>query len=138
MKLNRFSERANGVDLVSQLGIPGVGFGGPEAYGLPRFVVQGLDPFGDSLLCTPCRYWNTIFLVGDKRTLVRGAHSLKLGDDLRRFRWNMLGFFQNRGFFQFTPALPLARQPTTAPGTRWPVFCSACRSSPSVKLGFRR
>jgi hypothetical protein len=27
---------------------------------------------------------------------------LKFGGEIRRFRWNMLGFFQNRGFFSFS------------------------------------
>jgi hypothetical protein len=103
MRLHRFSEKANGANLVQELGIQGVGFGGAEAYGLPRFAVQGFEPFGDSLLATPSRYWNTIFQLGDKLALVRGNHSLKLGGDIRRFRWDMLGFFQNRGFYQFTP-----------------------------------
>ena len=31
------------------------GFGGADAYGLPLFNVQGYQPFGDSLLCTPCQ-----------------------------------------------------------------------------------
>src|SRR6185295_17594744 len=52
MRLHRYGETANGADLVTQLGIPGVGFGGAEAFGLPRFDIQGYDPIGDSLLCT--------------------------------------------------------------------------------------
>ena len=103
MRLHRFSETANGPDLVEELGIPGVGFGGPEAHGLPRMVVQGYEGFGDALLATPSRYFNTVFQWGDRLTWTRGSHSLKFGGDVRRFRWNMLGFFQNRGFFQFTP-----------------------------------
>lgn len=103
MRLHRFSEKANGEDLVKLLGIQGVGFGGPEAYGLPRFVVQGFDPFGDSLLATPSRYGNIVIQIGDKVTWSRGSHSFKFGGDMRRFIWNMLGFFQNRGFYQFTP-----------------------------------
>jgi hypothetical protein len=103
MQLHRYAENANGTDWIGVLGIPGVGFGGPEAYGLPQFAVQGYQPFGDSLLCTPCRYDNTMFQLGEHVTWLRGAHSLKLGGDVRYFRWDMLGFFQNRGFFSFTP-----------------------------------
>lgn len=102
MRLHRFGEKANGPDWINILGIKGVGFGGPEAHGLPRFVVEGFDPFGDALLCTPCRYWNTIFQLSDKVAWVRNNHSVKIGGNVRRFRWNMLGFFQNRGFYQFT------------------------------------
>ena len=103
MQLHRLGEMANGTDWVSVLGIPGVGFGGPEAYGLPRFNVQGLEPFGDALLCTPCRYSNSIYQVGEHLTWLKGDHSLKFGGDVRYFKWDMLGFFQNRGFFSFTP-----------------------------------
>jgi hypothetical protein len=103
MQLHRLGEMANGTDWVSVLGIPGVGFGGPEAYGLPRFNVQGLEPFGDALLCTPCQYSNTMYQIGEHLTWLKGDHSLKFGGDLRYFKWDMLGFFQNRGFFSFTP-----------------------------------
>lgn len=103
MQLNRLGETANGEDLVTSLGIRGVGFGGADAYGLPRFNVQGFDPIGDALLCTPCEYDNQLFQVGERLTWARGAHSLRLGGDLRYFKWDMLGFFQNRGYFQFTP-----------------------------------
>jgi hypothetical protein len=103
MVLHRYGEKAFGTDWISVLGIPGVGFGGPEAYGLPNFNVQGYDPLGDSLLCTPCKYFNTMFQGGAKLTWVHANHSLRFGGDVDRFRWNMLGFFQNRGYFQFSP-----------------------------------
>jgi len=105
MRLHRYGETANGADLVTQLGIPGVGFGGSEAFGLPRFDVQGYEPIGDSLLCTPCRYGNTNIQGGERFTWSAGHHSIRFGGDARRFIWNMLGFFQNRGYFQFTPGL---------------------------------
>ena len=103
MQLHRLGENANGTDWVNVLGIPGVGFGGPEAYGLPRFAVQGLEPFGDALLCTPCQYSNSVYQVSEHLTWLRGKHSFKFGGDVRYFKWDMLGFFQNRGFFSFTP-----------------------------------
>jgi hypothetical protein len=105
MQLHRLGEKANGVDLISQMGIRGVGFGGADAYGLPQFNVQGFQPFGDSLLCTPCKYDNVQYQAGDRFALVEGSHSMSFGGNVRRFEWNMLGFFQNRGYFQFTPAL---------------------------------
>jgi hypothetical protein len=115
MQLRRLGEKANGEDLVSELGIPGVGFGGPEAYGLPRWNVQGFEPFGDSLLCTPCKYDNRIYQVGEHVTWLEGGHSLKLGGDVRYFKWDMLGFFQNRGFFSETPGF--TTQTATNDGT---------------------
>src|SRR5258707_13017740 len=32
----------------------------------------------------------------------RGRHSLKFGGSYRRYIWPMWGFFQNRGYYQFT------------------------------------
>jgi hypothetical protein len=103
MELNRIGEAATrGVDLISTLGIEGVGFGGADAYGLPRFNIQGFDQVGDSLLCTPCEYDNKLFQIGDRLSWSLGRHSLRVGGDLRYFKWDMLGFFQNRGYYQFT------------------------------------
>jgi hypothetical protein len=119
MRLHRYGETANGADLVTQLGIPGVGFGGSDAYGLPRFDVQGYDPIGDSLLCTPCRYWNNNFQAGERVSWSAGAHSVRFGGDARRFVWDMLGFFQNRGYFQFTS--PITSRTSLADGTGDPL-----------------
>jgi hypothetical protein len=119
MRLHRYGETANGADLVTQLGIAGVGFGGSDAFGLPRFDVQGYDPFGDSLLCTPCRYWNNNYQVGERVTWSAGAHSIRFGGDARRFVWDMLGFFQNRGYFQFTS--PITSRTSLADGTGDPL-----------------
>ena len=115
MRLHRSGETANGADLVSQLGIPGVGFGGADAFGLPRFDIQGYDPIGDSLLCTPCRYDNNNFQVSERVTWSTGKHSVRFGGDARKFNWDMLGFFQNRGYFQFTS--PITSQTSLADGT---------------------
>jgi len=104
MRLHRVGEKGTeGRDLITELAIPGVGYGGSEAYGLPQFVVQGYNPFGDQLLATPANYWDTIYQFGDTFAKTARSHSLKFGADIRRFRWNMLGFFQNRGFFSFSP-----------------------------------
>jgi len=115
MRLHRFGETANGPDLITQLGIPGVGFGGADAFGLPRFDIQGYDPIGDSLLCTPCRYDNNNFQFGERLTWSAGKHSVRVGGDARKFNWDMLGFFQNRGYFQFTT--PITSQTSLADGT---------------------
>jgi Carboxypeptidase regulatory-like domain len=119
MRLHRFGETANGADLVTQLGIAGVGYGGSDAFGLPRFDVQGYDPIGDSLLCTPCRYWNNNFQVGERVTWSAGAHAVRFGGDARRFVWDMLGFFQNRGYFQFTS--PITSRTSLADGSGDPL-----------------
>lgn len=115
MRLHRYGESANGTDHITQLGIPGVGYGGEDAYGLPLFDIQGYDPIGDSLLCTPCQYWNNNFQVGERVTWSLGRHSVKFGGDARKFNWDMLGFFQNRGYFQFTT--PITSRTSLADGT---------------------
>jgi outer membrane receptor protein involved in Fe transport len=119
MRLHRYGESANGADLVTQLGIPGVGYGGADAYGLPQFDVQGYNTFGDSLLCTPCQYWNNNFQVGERITWSSGKHSVRFGGDARRFIWDMLGFFQNRGYFQFTS--PITSRTSLTDGTGDPL-----------------
>ena len=61
LSMNRYSQNNGTNDIVSELGIQGVGFGGPGAYGAPYFNVQGYSGFGDSLprrRCTPgTRFW---------------------------------------------------------------------------------
>ena len=42
-------------------------------------------------------------------------HSVKFGGDARKFNWDMLGFFQNRGYFQFTT--PITSRTSLADGT---------------------
>ncbi len=115
MRMHRYGESANGTDHIAQLGIPGVGYGGEDAYGLPLFDIQGYDPIGDSLLCTPCQYWNNNFQFGERVTWSSGKHSVKFGGDARKFNWDMLGFFQNRGYFQFTT--PITSRTSLADGT---------------------
>jgi hypothetical protein len=89
-------------DIVSQLGILGVGFGGPNAYGAPWFNVQGYSGFGDSYAATPMHAWDTVLEGRDALSWQHGAHSLKFGGSFRRYIWPMWGFFQNRGYYQFT------------------------------------
>ena len=115
MRMHRYGESANGTNHIAQLGIPGVGYGGEDAYGLPLFDIQGYDPIGDSLLCTPCQYWNNNFQFGERVTWSSGKHSVKFGGDARKFNWDMLGFFQNRGYFQFTT--PITSRTSLADGT---------------------
>ena len=44
-----------------------------------------------------------------------GHHSIKFGGDARKFNWDMLGFFQNRGYFQFTT--PITSRTSLLDGT---------------------
>ncbi|MDT5295709.1 MAG: hypothetical protein QOJ76_2589, partial [Acidobacteriota bacterium] len=102
LSMHRTSENSETGDIVSELGIQGVGFGGPGAFGAPSFNVQGYSPLGDTFLATPMHAWDTILEARDTLSLQVGRHSLKLGGSYRHFIWPMWGFFQNRGFYQFT------------------------------------
>ena len=46
--------------------------------------------------------WDTILEGRDLLSWQRGRHSLKFGGSFRYFIWPMWGFFQNRGYYQFT------------------------------------
>lgn len=102
LSMHRSSENSESNDIVSELGILGVGFGGKGAFGAPWFNVQGYSGMGDSFAATPMHAWDTIIEGRDLLSWQRGRHSLKFGGSYRRFIWPMWGFFQNRGYYQFT------------------------------------
>ena len=102
LSMNHTTESANKNDIVSQLGIQGVGYGGPGAWGAPYFTVQGYSPFGDNYLATPMHAWDTIIEGRDAVNWQVGRHSLKFGGAYQWYIWPMWGFFQNRGYYQFT------------------------------------
>jgi len=96
------TESANKSDIVTELGIAGTGFGGPAAWGAPYFNVQGYSPLGDSYLATPMHAWDTVVEGRDSLNWQLGRHSAKFGGAYQKFIWPMWGFFQNRGYYQFT------------------------------------
>jgi hypothetical protein len=102
LSMHRSSENSESNDIVSELGIQGVGFGGQGAFGAPYFNVQGYSPMGDNYLATPMHAWDTILEARDTLSWQKGRHSLKFGGSYRYFIWPMWGFFQNRGYYQFT------------------------------------
>jgi hypothetical protein len=102
LSMDHTTESSNKNDIVSQLGIQGVGFGRAIAWGAPYFNIQGYSPLGDSYAATPMHAWDTIVEGRDTLTWLRGRHNLKLGAVYQRFIWPMWGFFQNRGYYQFT------------------------------------
>jgi hypothetical protein len=102
LSMHRSSENSESNDIVSQLGILGIGFGGKGAFGAPWFNVQGYSGMGDSFLATPMHAWDTILEARDSMNWQHGRHSLKFGGSFRYFIWPMWGFFQNRGYYQFT------------------------------------
>ena len=102
LAMHRTSENSFTNDIVSELGITGIGFGGEGAWGAPWFNVQGFSGMGDTFVATPMHAWNTILEAREALNWQVGRHSLKFGASYRHFIWPMWGFFQNRGFYQFT------------------------------------
>jgi hypothetical protein len=96
------TESANKNNIVDELGITGTGFGGPAAWGAPYFTVQGYSPMGDNFSATPMHAWDTVVEGRDALSWQIGRHSTKFGAAYQKFIWPMWGFFQNRGFYQFT------------------------------------
>jgi hypothetical protein len=102
LSMDHTSENNNRNDYVSQLGIQGVGFGGEGAWGAPWFAAQGYTGIGDTFAATPMHAWGTVLDFRDTFAWQRGQHSLTFGGGFHRFWWPMWGFFQNRGYYQFT------------------------------------
>src|SRR6266568_3849009 len=102
LSMSHFTQSAFTNDIVAQLAILGIGFGGPGAFGAPWFNVQGYSGMGDTYAATPMKAWDTTIEGRDLFSWQRGRHSLKSGGSFRRYIWPMWGFFQNRGYYQFT------------------------------------
>jgi hypothetical protein len=102
LAMDRSSQNDGVNDIVSELGIQGVGFGGQGAWGAPWFAVQGYTGIGDTFAATPMKAWDTMYELRDSYAWDHGKHSIKFGGDLHVYRWPMWGFFQNRGYYQFT------------------------------------
>ena len=102
LAMSHTTESADKNDIVNELGITGTGFGGPKAWGAPYFNVQGYSPLGDNYLATPMKAWDTVIEGRDSLNWQLGRHSAKFGGAYQKFIWPMWGFFQNRGYYQFT------------------------------------
>jgi hypothetical protein len=100
--MHRSSENSDTNDIVTELGVQGVGFGGKGAFGAPWFNVQGYSGMGDTFAATPMHAWDTVLEARDSMSWQIGRHSIKLGGSYRNYIWPMWGFFQNRGYYQFT------------------------------------
>jgi hypothetical protein len=102
LAMSHFEENSFTRDILSELGIQGVGFGGARAWGAPYFNVQGYSPFGDTFQATPMQSWDTIVEGRDALSWQHGRHSLKFGGSYRRFIWPMWAYVLSRGYYQFT------------------------------------
>ncbi|MGB7847917.1 MAG: carboxypeptidase regulatory-like domain-containing protein [Candidatus Acidiferrum sp.] len=102
LSMDHTSQNDSVNDYVSQLGFQGIGFGGAGAWGAPWFAVQGYTGIGDTFAATPMHAWDTMLEFRDALAWQHGRHGIKVGGDFHRFWWPMWGFFQNRGYYQFT------------------------------------
>jgi len=102
LAMSHTTESASTNDIVDELGISGTNFGGPRAWGAPYFNVQGYSPLGDNYLATPMKAWDTVIEGRDSLNWQIGRHSAKFGGAYQKFIWPMWGFFQNRGYYQYT------------------------------------
>ncbi len=102
LSMDRTSQNDAVNDFVSQLGIQGIGFGGKNAWGAPWFAVQGYTGIGDTFAATPMHAWDTMYEIRDVYAWQFGRHGIKFGGDFHWYTWPMWGFFQNRGYYQFT------------------------------------
>jgi len=102
LAMSHTTESSSKNDIVDELGLTGTGFGGPKAWGAPYFNIQGYSPLGDNYLATPMNAWDTVVEGRDSLTWQLGRHSVKFGGGYQKFIWPMWGFFQNRGYYQYT------------------------------------
>jgi hypothetical protein len=102
LAMSHYSENSFTNDIVTELGIQGVGFGGPRAWGAPYFNVQGYSPMGDVYQATPMQSWDTVVEGRNTLSWQKGNHSFKFGGSYRRFIWPMWAYVLSRGYYQFT------------------------------------
>ena len=102
LSMDRTSQNDAVNDIVGQFGIQGIGFGGPNAWGAPWFAVQGYTGIGDTFAATPMHAWDTMYEIRDTYARQVGRHGIKFGGDYHWYTWPMWGFFQNRGYYQYT------------------------------------
>ncbi len=102
LSMTHTEENSYSKDLVSELGIQGVGFGGSRAWGAPYFNIQGYTPFGDTYQATPMQSWDTVIEGRESLAWQHGKHSLKFGAAFQKFIWPMWAYVLSRGLYQFT------------------------------------
>ena len=102
LSMHEYSQDNFTNNYVSELGIQGVSWGGQGAWGMPYFNIQGYSPIGDSFTATPVHDWDTVLQFQDIWSWQKGHHSLKMGGGYLPYFWPMWGFFETRGYYQFT------------------------------------
>lgn len=85
-------------DVVKELGVPGLNDPPPAAWGIPAISILGFSGFGDDSE-GPYVNYNHTFQWTDNVSWTHGSHSIKIGADIRRDRYNQLGNQFARGSF---------------------------------------
>jgi outer membrane receptor protein involved in Fe transport len=93
----------NGLNLPTQLGIPGVIVPGDEANtdGLPVMTISGSTSIGDPGNA-PTQIGTNNYQVNDNVTLVRGKHSIDIGAEIVRLQYNMYQTAAEHGSMAYT------------------------------------
>jgi Carboxypeptidase regulatory-like domain len=102
LSMYEYSQNNGTHNYVGQLGIQGASYGGPGAWGMPYFNIQNYSAIGDSYTATPVHDWDTFLDLQDTWSRQAGHHSLEIGGGYLPFFWPMWGFFETRGYYQFT------------------------------------
>jgi len=76
----------------------------PRDFGFPGIAVTGYSRVGD-VAATPINRTDNTFQVGDNLSLIRGAHSIKVGAEVRALQLNGYVEVYSRGQMNFTGAL---------------------------------
>ena len=92
--------RAGAENVVAALNIPGVSRDFPLYWGVPNISISGLTGPGEAS-DTPFINWDTIIQLNDNFSWTKGKHSLKMGGEVWRIRYNQLGGVVPRGRFTF-------------------------------------
>jgi len=92
-----------GLNLPTQLGIPGVIVPGDEAHtdGLPFLTITGSTSAGDPINA-PTQIGTNNYQFNDNLTVVRGKHSIDVGTEIVRLQYNMYQTLAEHGTMQFT------------------------------------
>ena len=90
-------QRASVRNVVGELGLQGVSQD-PLFWGIPVFQISGFTNVGE---CNDCPFlnWNTTFQWTDNFSWTKGKHSMKIGGEYRRLRYNQIGAVVPRGRF---------------------------------------
>jgi outer membrane receptor protein involved in Fe transport len=92
-----------GLNLPTQLGIPGVIVPGDEAHtdGLPLLSISGATAIGDPVN-SPTQIGTNNYQVNDNVTIVHGKHSIDVGAEVVRLQYNMYQTLAEHGVMAFT------------------------------------